>query len=111
MNNDHVFKLGFFTNSPMIGVVFDATTHRFVDMNDAALDHYGYSREEMLQMMPYQLMPSDEPTNPLFVNVLKRLKEGESIMLQTRHTRKDGKELYLVYQLTLAQYENQLCYL
>jgi PAS domain S-box-containing protein len=41
-------------------VVFDKKTHRFLDCNGAFLDIYGYTREEVLRMTPYDLHPAED---------------------------------------------------
>jgi PAS domain S-box-containing protein len=41
-------------------VIFDAATHRFLDCNSAVLRVYGYSREELLELTPYDLHPPEE---------------------------------------------------
>jgi PAS domain-containing protein len=44
-----LFRL-LFDNNPMPMWVFDAETTGFLSVNDAAVQHYGYSREKFLQM-------------------------------------------------------------
>lgn len=39
-----------FDHSPLPKWAFEVETLRFVDVNEAALEHYGYSRDEFLQM-------------------------------------------------------------
>jgi PAS domain S-box-containing protein len=39
-----------FEANPVPMWVFDHETFRFLDVNDAAIDHYGYTRQEFLQM-------------------------------------------------------------
>ena len=46
------------TPNPMY--IFDAETLRFVMVNDAAVQRYGYTREEFAQMDVLQLRPADE---------------------------------------------------
>jgi len=41
-------------------VVFDQETHNFVDCNNSAVNRYGYSLEELLQMTPHDLHPQEE---------------------------------------------------
>ncbi len=49
-----------FDNNPMPMWVFDTTTRRFVGVNDAAVAHYGYSREAFLSMAVSDIWPRDE---------------------------------------------------
>ncbi len=41
-------------------VIFDQATYRFIDCNQAAIDRYGYTREEFLTMKPHQLHPPED---------------------------------------------------
>jgi len=41
-------------------LIFDRETKHFLDCNQAALDCYGYSLDELRTMTPYQLHPPDE---------------------------------------------------
>jgi PAS domain S-box-containing protein len=41
-------------------LVLDRTTYCFLDCNQAAVEHYGYTREELLQMTPFDLHAPEE---------------------------------------------------
>jgi diguanylate cyclase (GGDEF)-like protein/PAS domain S-box-containing protein len=49
-----------FDNNPMPMWVFDAQTTGFLSVNDAAVQHYGYSRETFLRMKLQEIWPRDE---------------------------------------------------
>jgi PAS domain-containing protein len=49
-----------FDNNPMPMWVFDAETTGFLSVNDAAVQHYGYSRETFLRMRLQEIWPEDE---------------------------------------------------
>jgi PAS domain-containing protein len=49
-----------FDNNPMPMWVFEAQTMQFPSVNDAAVQHYGYSRETFLRMQLRQIWPQDE---------------------------------------------------
>ena len=49
-----------FDNNPMPMWVFDAETMGFLSVNDAAVQHYGYSREKFLKMQLREIWPEDE---------------------------------------------------
>ena len=40
--------------------IFDKETHKFLDCNESAIKKYGYSKEEFLQMTPFDLHPAEE---------------------------------------------------
>lgn len=56
---DASFRL-LFDNNPMPMWVFDAETKRFLSVNDAAVQHYGYSRAAFLRMKLHEIWPEDE---------------------------------------------------
>jgi PAS domain-containing protein len=49
-----------FDNNPMPMWVFDADTTEFFGVNDAAVQHYGYSRATFLRMKLHEIWPEDE---------------------------------------------------
>lgn len=49
-----------FENNPMPMLVFDKADLCFLDVNEAALKHYGYTREEFLGMSTLDIRPKDE---------------------------------------------------
>ncbi|MDP8969251.1 MAG: EAL domain-containing protein [Actinomycetota bacterium] len=69
--------------------VFDARTLRFLEVNSAALTHYGYSRDEFLAMTIADIRPHDDVEA-----LLRCLSEGEQGVCHDggvwRHRRKDG---------------------
>ena len=53
-----------FDNNPMPMWVFDAETTGFLSVNDAAVQHYGYSRATFLRMKLQEIWPKDEWIKP-----------------------------------------------
>jgi PAS domain S-box-containing protein len=51
---------GTWTSSPLPMWIFDQDTFRFLDVNDAALALYGYSRDEMLSMTVADIRPPED---------------------------------------------------
>src|ERR1700679_4152172 len=49
-----------FDNNPMPMWVFDPETTGFISVNDAAVQHYGYSRDRFLSMKIDEIWPEDE---------------------------------------------------
>jgi len=60
---DASFRL-LFDNNPMPMWVFDAETRQFLSVNDAAVQHYGYSRAAFLRMKLHEIWPEDASTRP-----------------------------------------------
>jgi len=48
-----------FHNNPMPMWIFDGETLRFLEVNEAAIAHYGYSRDEFLSMSIRQILKAN----------------------------------------------------
>jgi PAS domain S-box-containing protein len=68
--------------------VFDTSTLAFVAVNDAAVNHYGYSRNEFLSMTILDIRPSEDIV-PLLRDVLHQGRRNAAKRLR-RHKKKDG---------------------
>src|SRR5579871_285205 len=83
---DENFRL-LFEDNPLPMWVFELDTLRFLEVNQAAQEHYGYSREEFLGMTVADIRPQED---------VARLREavsqarGASGMGQWRHRLKNG---------------------
>ena len=75
-----------FEHNPNAMWVIDCETLAILAVNDAALEHYGYSREEFLRMTPFDLRVPEEAEE------LKRILDQETpaSRLPGRHRRRDG---------------------
>ena len=79
-----------FENNPMPMWVFDDETRKFLSVNDAAVVHYGYSREQFLAMAMSDIWPRDELD--AHNEALGRV--GNAYELRCwRHVRADGSEI------------------
>ncbi len=77
-----------FDNNPQPMWVYDYETLRFLAVNEAALGHYGYSREEFLDMHITDIRPPEEV--PTLLEAVAKARGGQEIPSQWRHRRKDG---------------------
>ncbi|MCC7480584.1 MAG: PAS domain-containing protein, partial [Hyphomicrobiales bacterium] len=55
-NATESFRL-LFENNPVPMWVVEKSTLRFIDINAAAIEHYGYSREQFLKMASLDIRP------------------------------------------------------
>jgi PAS domain S-box-containing protein len=78
----------FFEKSPLPMWVLDVETLRFLDVNEAALRVYGFSRAEFLNMTIEDIRPSDDV--PRLRETLRSLKPTDRLFGFWRHRRKDG---------------------
>jgi PAS domain S-box-containing protein len=83
-----------FDNNPMPMWVFDAESTEFIGVNDAAVQHYGYSRATFLKMKLRQIWPEDE-----WVTHSQALKEIGDVYHSSRdwrHLKADGNEIHVL---------------
>jgi diguanylate cyclase (GGDEF)-like protein/PAS domain S-box-containing protein len=80
-----------FDNNPMPMWVFDAQTTDFLGVNDAAVQHYGYSRATFLRMKLQEIWPPDEWSS--HTEALQQVGEAYCSSRTWRHLRADGSEI------------------
>ena len=77
-----------FESNPQPMWVFDADTLAFLEVNDAAVRQYGYSRDELLSMTIMELLPSEHA--PGVPHGLERSSSHRGDVALIQHQRKDG---------------------
>lgn len=77
-----------FANNPQPMWIFDSETLKFLEINDAACKHYGYSCDEFLAMDITMIRPKEE-MHILYAN-LERMNKGVRTEVYARHLKKDG---------------------
>ncbi len=81
----------------------DRKTLRFLTVNDAAIRHYGYSREEFLNMSLTDIRPKEDV--PALLTVLAKHEGGLRRPGVWRHLRKDGS--IILVEISAYQYEQE----
>jgi PAS domain S-box-containing protein len=80
-----------FATIPHAAFVFDLSTQDFLEVNNAAMLQYGYSRNEFLRMKTTAIRPADQVER--FTKYLLEEKTDEGFAGQWKHQRKDGRVL------------------
>ena len=88
-----------FDANPQPMWIFDVETLQYLAVNDAAVRHYGYSREEFLGMTIMDVRPAEDPPGPPIGHQSSRPEAAF-----TRHQRKDGT----VIDMELVSHELEL---
>jgi diguanylate cyclase (GGDEF)-like protein/PAS domain S-box-containing protein len=83
-----------FDNNPMPMWVFDAETNGFLSVNDAAVQHYGYSRTTFLHMKLQEIWPRDEWVS--HSEALQQIGEAYHSSGNWRHLKADGSEIHVL---------------
>src|SRR5664279_504693 len=83
-----------FDNNPMPMWVFDAETTGFLSVNDAAVQHYGYSRATFLGMKLQEIWPQDEWVT--HTEALQRAGDTYHSGRNWGHLKADGSEIQVL---------------
>jgi PAS domain S-box-containing protein len=95
----------FFKRNPHPMWIYDLQTLRFMEVNDAAIAMYGYSREEFLSMNISQIRPVDEFER--LQQAVDQLQHGFSLLGQWKHIRKDGSLMHVEVSAYSIYYNKQ----
>ncbi len=77
-----------FRDNPHPMWVYDLETLRFLEVNDSAVQHYGYSREEFLRMAIKDIRPPEDV--PALLKNIAEVQPGVDRAATWRHRKKDG---------------------
>jgi PAS domain S-box-containing protein len=94
-----------FQLSPQPMFVYDLETLKYLDVNTAAIAHYGYSHEEFLAMTILDIRPAEDI--PLLEQVVQQHRQQEKVMLHGifRHLKKNGELINVDIQSNLITYK------
>jgi PAS domain S-box-containing protein len=97
-----------FRNNPVPMWIVDNESFRFIDVNDSAIKHYGYTRDEFLSMTTVDIRPEEDKER--YRNVHRTLTNDQNRGVW-RHVKKDGSVIYvevLVHEITFDQKQSKL---
>jgi len=83
----------FYKSNPHPMWIYDLETLAFLDVNDAAIQHYGYSQEEFLSMTIKDIRPTEDI--PALLENITKVTKGLDIAGTWRHIKKDGNLIYV----------------
>ncbi len=104
--SENKYKL-LFQNSPLPKLMYELDTLRIVDVNDAALKKYGYTKAEFFRLKMKDLRPAHAVK--YFLAQIKKLKAGHNISSigPTSHQKKDGTVFTVEVYLHKVQLDNK----
>lgn len=76
-----------FQQNPQPMWIFDLETLSFLEVNEAAIEHYGYSREEFLTQNVKEIRPKED-IDHLYKNI-EIMSQNERAIVYARHKKKD----------------------
>jgi len=92
-----------FSANPYPMFIYDRSTLRFLDVNDATLKAYGYSREEFLAMSLADIRPEQDKSE--FLHAIRQRHAGYTRPGVSRHLRKDGS--VVMAEIMAFQYDKE----
>jgi PAS domain S-box-containing protein len=98
-----------FEENPNPMWVFDADSLRFLAVNRAALEHYGYSREEFLTLTPADIRPVED--QEAFLRTIQQPLESYVHFGQWRHLKKNGELAHVEAYLHKVVFQAKKAYL
>lgn len=84
------YKLLFLSN-PQPMWIYDVETFAFLEINEAAIQHYGYTREEFLKMTLLDIRPKEDAYK--FLDYTNVDNEFEANQYEWRHIKKNGETI------------------
>lgn len=105
MSNLAVKYKTIFLKSPLPKWIYDYNTLKILDVNEAAIRHYGYSEKEFLNMSIRDIRPPEELGQ--LERDIKLLKEtGKSDQKYWRHVKKNGEIIIVEVMAHFIEYNN-----
>ncbi|MBU2526515.1 MAG: PAS domain S-box protein [Bacteroidetes bacterium] len=106
----HEYRYGLmFKGSPIPMFAFDVETLQFIDVNQSALDKYGYSRTEFLEKNLLDIRPEDERNK--LQRFLKKESHRKHAVMEAgvwKHLKKNGELIYAQVSYQPVLIENKL---
>jgi PAS domain S-box-containing protein len=96
--NEEKYRI-LFAENPQPMFIYDLETLDMLEVNQTALDFYGYSREEFLTLNIKELLPND--AHPVFLEANELTRKGLKTDGISKHIKKNG-ELIVVETFTVA---------
>lgn len=95
-----------FARNPIPMWIYDTDTLAFLEVNQAAIERYGYSRDEFMKMTLKDIRPEEDMEH--FYRALALQEEGEELHEYYRHKTKQGEILYVSVQTHMTTVDGKL---
>ncbi|GBO56633.1 diguanylate cyclase/phosphodiesterasewith PAS/PAC sensor [Pseudanabaena sp. lw0831] len=96
-----------FENNPNPMWIYDLETLGFLAVNQAAINHYGYSEDEFLSMTLQDIRPPEDM--PKLLEAIAKVSAGFSVPEVWRHCKKDGTHIFVDVSAHTLDYKNRKC--
>jgi diguanylate cyclase (GGDEF)-like protein/PAS domain S-box-containing protein len=96
-----------FENNPNPMWIYDMETLEFLAVNQAAINHYGYSEDEFLSMTLRDIRLLEDM--PRLLETIAKVSNGLSVPEVWRHCKKDGTHIFVDVSAHTLKYQNRRC--
>jgi diguanylate cyclase (GGDEF)-like protein/PAS domain S-box-containing protein len=96
-----------FENNPNPMWIYDMETLEFLAVNQAAINHYGYSEQEFLSMTLQDIRLLEDM--PRLLEAIAKVSTGFSVPEVWRHCKKDGTHIFVDVSAHTLDYQNRKC--
>ncbi len=96
-----------FELSPEPMFLFDLDTYEFINVNKAAVKHYGYSKDEFLSMNLMEIKPDDELNSAK--RIIQETREVENLKMEGEHShvKKNGEVILVELHVSSLDYQGR----
>ncbi|MFI5131191.1 MAG: PAS domain S-box protein [Chitinophagales bacterium] len=95
-----------FYKSPLPKWIYDVETLQFLDVNDTAIRHYGYTREEFLAMTIKEVRPQED--YEMFLRHMEEVKSDPGTNVKYwRHVKKNGENITVEVTAHMIDYNSR----
>ncbi|MEO6719704.1 MAG: PAS domain S-box protein [Ferruginibacter sp.] len=95
-----------FYKSPLPKWIFDSETLQFLEVNDAAVQHYGYSHDEFLKMTIKDIRPVND-LDKFFDHIKEATATNYSALTYWQHVKKNGEVIQVEITAHVIEYESR----
>ena len=94
-----------FMENPQPMYIFDIETLDFLEVNEAMVKHYGYTRDEFLKMNIKEIRPPEDV--PALIADIKSIEEPQDMAGEWRHLKKDGSLMHVLINTHAVVFNNR----
>lgn len=93
-----------FQSTPLPCWIYEPGTMRILEVNDAALEHYGYTEKEFLQITVFDLHPEHQ-LEQLRENIRRGKGKKSEAINNWPHKKKNGEEIFVDLRINSIEYK------
>ncbi len=94
-----------FEQNPQPMYIFDVETFDFLEVNEAMVKHYGYTRDEFMRMSIKDIRPPED-VSALIADV-ENIDDAQNVAGEWRHLKKDGSLIYVFINTHSVVFNNR----